>query len=168
MKPGDIFLPYAFDETVHYPEPETEKIYDVAMIGIPYAERQALVRELRSTGTKVFFEIGPMMDEYRHINNQAQVGVNWSSLNDVTARVFELMGMGVVPVLNRVPDLAEHFVEDVHYLGFSNLAEAKEKVCWAIEHKEQAKIIADNAHELVLSANHTYNNRVSRIMELLY
>ena len=48
----------------------------------------------------------------------------------MTARVFEIMAMKLVPVLNRLPGLDElGFEEGQHYLGFSDMDEAVEKVC---------------------------------------
>ena len=91
-KDNDIYLPYAFDPKVHYPV-ETEKIYDGVSIGMPYERRAKLIEAIRGAGHSVFFENGPIFDEYRQINNQGKVGINYSSLDDLNARAFELMAM---------------------------------------------------------------------------
>ena len=114
-QPGDIWLPYAYDPTVWYPDDSVVsvgqdatlpvKTYDAALIGMPYQQRVEWVNALRSKGVRVAFENGPIFDEARDFYSKARIGLNWSSLDDLNARVFELMAMGLAPVLNRVTDL---------------------------------------------------------------
>jgi len=169
-KEGDIYLPYAFDPETHFKIPHSLKPnpieeYDAVLVGMAYPNRVEWVNRLRSEGISVAFENGPIFDEYRELANKAVIGLNWSSLDDMVARVFEIMAMGLVPVINRVTDLKEFFVEDVHYLGFSSMEEAVAKVKWAKENPVEASMIANNARDLVWSQNHTYDQRVQTIMQ---
>ena len=170
--PGDIYLPYAFSQFDHYIEPET-KDADAVLIGMPYEHRTRLVGSLRSRGVSVLFENGPVYDEYRQINNKAHIGLNWSSMKDMVARVFELMAMRLCPVINRVPDLPKFFVEGEHYLGFDSIEEAVEKVLWAKEHPTEAEQIAENAWKKVWKPDssgypqHSYCDRVEQILKSL-
>lgn len=173
MKSVDEYLPYAFSVRDHY-RTVTEKKYDAALVGMPYPNRISWVSELRARGVVTFFENGPVFDEYREIANQSLIGLNWSSLDDMVARVFEIMAMGLCPVINRVPDLGEFFTENVHYLGFSSMQEAIEKVLWAKNNEKDAHIIADNAHRLVWSPGvfssapqHSYCARVQQIFDVV-
>ena len=172
---GDVWLPYAFDPTVHYPEHtdviynsstnEVTKEHDCSIIGLHYPQRDEWVSRLRAKGVKVNYRIGDIYDEYREENNKAWIGLNWSSLEDVTARVFEIMAMKLVPVLNRLPGHDQlGFEEGRHYLGFSNMDEAVEKVMWAINNRPQAEQIALNAYQFVNHKNMTYDNRISQIL----
>lgn len=169
-KPGDIYMPYAFSTNDHYQIPLADKSIDAVLIGMPYENRVNWVQGLRNSGMKVAFENGPIFDEYRQINNSAKIGLNWSSMNDLVARVFELMAMGLCPVINRVPDLVEFFVEDVHYLGFSSIEEGVQKAMWAMNNPEQAAKIAKAAYDIVWktsmygNAQHSYDERVDQIM----
>ncbi|MBF9649645.1 hypothetical protein, partial [Streptococcus pseudopneumoniae] len=87
-----------------------------------YPQRDGWVSRLRGLGIKVNYRIGDIFDEYREENNKAWIGLNWSSLQDVTARVFEICAMLMVPVLNRLPGLdALGFEDGRHYLGFSTM-----------------------------------------------
>ena len=120
----------------------------------------------------MLFENGPILDEYRELNNRARIGLNWSSLDDLNCRVFELMGMKLCPVINHVPDLDRlGFVDGEHYLGFggskrlSGVAEAVEKVIWAKEHEDEARQIAINAYNKVIADGHTFDNRVETILK---
>lgn len=170
-KPGDIYLPYAFDPGVHYKMEDVEKIYDAALIGLQYPNRISLVSTLRSKGYTIYFETGDAFDEYRLINNQSRIGISWSSKDDLIARVFEMMGMGLIPIINRVPDLPKLFQEDIHYFGFSNLEEAIEKFDFAMSQKSYDRKVCDNiakqAYDLVWSRD-TYDKRVQTIMDLVF
>lgn len=183
-KPGDIYLPYAYDPTVHYPMdgekpisfsnpdggewvlPVPDKINkdtDAVLIGMPYQERVEWVRRLRESGVSVIFENGPIFDEYRQQNNRAKIGLNWSSLLDMNARVFELMAMKLCPVMNIVPDLNEFFVEDRDYLAFRDMDRAVERVLWAKNNPEESQAVAEHAYNTVKSE--TYDKRVETILK---
>ena len=176
-QPNDIWLPYAFDDRVHYPQevPFIDGIgtkvwgvpqYDCSIIGLHYPQRDEWVSRLRAKGVTVNYRIGDIFDEYREENNKAWIGLNWSSLQDVTARVFEIMAMKLVPVLNRLPGLDELGFEDGrHYLGFSTTDEAVEKVMWAKSNPSFAKQIALEAYQFVNNKNMTYKNRVNQIID---
>lgn len=171
-KDRDIYLPYAYDPTVHYPEEivgdmsgeeRKKKEFDAVLIGMPYPERIEWIRRLREAGVSVAFENGPVFDEYREINNKATIGLNWSSLMDMNARSFELMAMKLCPVMNIVPDFNEFFIEDRDYVGFRDMNVAVEKVLWAKNHPEEAQAIAEHAYNTVKP--HTYDARVETILK---
>lgn len=160
----DVWLPYALDPTVHYPL-STNQEYDCSIIGLHYPVRDEWVSRLQSKGVKINYRIGDIYDEYREENNKAWIGLNWSSLQDVTARVFEIMAMRLVPVINRLPGLDELGFEDGrHYLGFSNMDEAVEKVLWAKNNPDFAKQIALEAYQFVHNHDMTYDNRIRQIL----
>lgn len=164
-QPKDIDLPYAYSSELFYPMDSVEKDTDAVLIGMPYPQRIQWVDELRKHGVSVLFENGPIFDEYRELNNRARIGLNWSSLQDLNCRVFELMGMKLCPVINKVPDLDRlGFVDGEHYLGFHSLSDAVERVLWAKEHEDEVRQIAYNACTKVIEDNHTYANRVDTIL----
>lgn len=171
--PGDIWLPYAYDPTVWYPDEYTVSIgqdaavpvktYDAALVGMPYPQRIEWVEALRRKGLRVAFENGPIFDEARDLYSKARIGLNWSSLNDLNARVFELMAMGLAPVLNRVPDLPELFQENKHYMGFSSMAEAIGAVTVLRDNPGLAAKMGEEARDAVQP--HTYDARIGQILE---
>jgi hypothetical protein len=160
-KNGDIYLPYAFDPTVHYPM-GVEKEYDVCMIGLHYQQRTELVNRLLKEGLKVYYSIGEIFDEYREIYNKSRVGINWSSLKDLNARAFELPAMGIPTVQNTVPDMKTFFVPSDHYLEFSDMESAVKQVLWAIDNLLEAQEMADRAHRKVRP--HIYDARIEDIL----
>lgn len=165
MQADDIHLPYACSPDHHYAMSNVEKRYDACLIGLHYDNRNALMDALRNRGLSTYYGLGEVYDEYRLINNQSRIGLNWSSLLDINARTFETMAMRQVPVTNRLPHLDElGFIEGTHYLGFDTVSEGVEKVEWALANPEQAESIALCAHNLV-HEKHTYDLRVQKILE---
>jgi len=164
--PEDSLLHYAFCRYTHYAMTDIEKDYDAVLIGMPYEHRVKWVNALREQNVSVLFANGPVFDEYREMNNRAEIGLNWSSMDDLNARVFELMAMKLCPVINRVSDLARlGFRDGQHYSGFSDVNEAVEKVLWAKEHPEEAKMIADVAYNKVHTDNLTYDKLVDDVLK---
>lgn len=165
IQDGDVWLPYAFDPMCHFPITGFPKEYDCTIVGLHYPQRDEWVSRLRAKGVTVNYRIGDVYDEYRQENNKAWIGLNWSSLEDVTARVFEIMAMRLVPVLNRLPGLDElGFEEGRHYLGFSGMDEAVERVLWAKANPEFAKQIALQAYQFVNNREMTYDSRIRQIL----
>jgi spore maturation protein CgeB len=164
-KSGDIYLPYAYSTYDHYPVETDSKAYDVALIGMLYPNRIQLRDALNAAGYQTMFANGAVFDEARALYGQSRIGVSWSSLQDLIARVFEIMAMGLVPIINRVPDLPLHFKEGEHYLGFDTVSEALEKVKLVKENPEIGDTIIANAKLAV--APHNYDNRVKFILETI-
>jgi glycosyltransferase involved in cell wall biosynthesis len=166
MKPGDIWLPYAYDPIWHAQTtiPAKDRQYDAALIGLPYPDRNKLVTRLRNDGLNVFYEIGPCYNDARDIYHNTRVGLNWSSLQDTTARVFELMAFGICPVLNRVPDLMELFTDGEHFLGFNDLEEAAQKAEMAAKDFELCERIGNAARNAV--EPHSWDARVQKVLEV--
>lgn len=163
-EPKDIYLPYAFDPILHAPLLGTVKKYDACLIGLQYDQRNTLIRALEARHHKVHYSIGEVYDEFQMRYNESRVALNWSSLDDLNARTFEAMGMGIPLVTNRVTDLANFFVEGEHYLGFGSAEEGVLQVERLLKDHEFAFHMADNASRKVWSA-HTYDDRVNQILK---
>jgi len=161
-KNGDIYLPYAYDPTVHYPV-DAEKEYDVCMIGLHYQHRNELVNGLINKNLKVHYSIGAIFDEYRELYAVSKIGINWASLLDLNARAFELPAMGICSVQNTVPDMRNFFVPGQHYLEFNNVESGVEQVMNALNDPAMMKEIADAGWRKVQP--HTYDARVQEILE---
>jgi len=163
MKAGDLYLPYAFDPTLHYPE-EREKLYDACLIGLQYTHRTELVKRLKLQGVKVYSGIGDVYDEYRHRYNESRVALSWSSLQDTPTRVFEALGMRLPLVCNRTADLSTNsFIEGEHYLGFDTVEEGTKQVMRLLLDDKLREQIATAGHEVV--QNHTWDHRVEQILK---
>jgi len=167
-------LPYAYSSYDHYPQAnvvngtgsymqEIEKDTDAVLIGMPYEQRVQWINKLRERGISVIFENGPIFDEARTLYNRGKIGLNWSDQNDLNARAFELPAMKLTPVMNLVPDIGVFFEQGTHYMGFTNLDEAVERVMWLKEHPGECAIMAEEAYKNV--QGQTYDLRIQRILE---
>ncbi len=165
MRPGDIWLPYAYDPIWHTPSSKAinDRPLEVTLIGLAYPHRQQLMQELQRRGHAIHLSTGAAYEEARIIYHDTVVGLNWSSLQDCTARVFELMAMGVVPALNRVPDLLELFKEDEHFVGFDTQPEAIAKIEAILDDMPRAERIIEAAKETVRP--HTWDARMQFVLE---
>lgn len=159
---GDEYLPYAYDPIWHAPE-EQPQTADVCLLGLHYEQRNQLVSNLAQRGLKVTYDLGPSFDEARTLYNQAPIGLNWSSLKDLTARVFELLGMKRLAVVNSVPDLGRFFANGRDLLTFNTLQEAVEQVVYHHNHPEEARAIAEQGHKSV--QGHSWDDRITQILE---
>lgn len=158
---GDEYLPYAYDPIWHKPEEQSQN-YDVCLIGLHYEQRNLLVNALKAKGLNVYYDLGPCFDEARALYNQAPIGLNWSSEQDLTARVFELLAMKRLAVVNRVPDLDRFFEDEKHLLTFETVGEAVEKVMHYNADLEAGYAIAKAGYKAVQL--HTWDARIERII----
>jgi hypothetical protein len=96
---------------------------------------------------------------------KAKVGLNVSIAQDLNMRFFEALSYGVCQVCNRdmVGWEALGFLEDVHFLAWDSVGEAKEKIQWALNHMEEREQIAEAGWKLVRE-KHTYEHRVLEML----
>lgn len=160
QQPGDRYLPFAYDPVYHAPEKQ-QRQYDACLIGLHYQQRNRLVADLRARGVNVYYDLGPAFDEARALYNSAPIGLNWSSLKDLTARVFELLAMRRLAVVNRVPDLGLFF-SDSHLVIFDSHEQAVERVLYYLEHQHESRMIAAAGNRRVRP--HTWDARVETIL----
>lgn len=163
-KPGDEYLPYAYDPEAHYPE-EQPRNFDAVLLGLHYENRDRLVKELRRRGVNVLYDLGPVFDERRALECQAPISLAWSSRDDLIARVFEGVAMGRLVVTNRVPDLPKFFQEDENLVAFSSLGEAVEKIMWYLGNPDELQAIARAGREAV--EPHTWDDRIEQVLNEL-
>lgn len=172
-KPNDIWLPYAYSKYDFYPalssdggatgidELERQKDLDAVLVGMPYPQRVEWINELKRHGVKVHMENGPIFDEARALYNRAKIGLNWSSMNDLNCRAFELPAMKLYPVMNYVSDIGEFDFHE-HCGIFRDLPSAVDEVLWAMNNPKNAQELAEEAYQAVLP--HTFDERVAQIL----
>lgn len=162
-KAGDIYLPYAYSQYDHYPM-DIEKSVDCVLIGLPYTHvpRVQWVEELRKRGLTVIFQNGPVFDEAREMYNMGRIGLNWSSMDDLNARAFEIAAMKLAPVMNFVPDMY-NFPDEIFGDCFRTLEEAIERVMFLMKFPEICASKTEKAYQLVQGQH--YDARVEQILK---
>lgn len=164
LEDGEIWLPYANDPVKFYPEDVVDYEYDACLIGLHYPQRDQLVKRLIMNGNLVYYGLGDVYDEYRHLYSRSRVALSWSSMKDTPVRVFEAMGMKVPLVANRTPDIDLLFEEGTDYWGFDTVDEAVDKVKYLLGDPLYARAVADSAYKHIMNA-HTWDHRIQFILE---
>ena len=162
----EYYVPYAADAEWHDYELQDKK-YDVVLIGNAYANRVDLINTLNNMGVKTYFRLGIGKGDVRPILNQSVIGLNWSSLDDLTARVWETMATGIIPVINRVTDLQHFFREGEHYLGFQTKEEAIAQIMKVLANPGQYADIGMRARALVRD-EHLWDHRVNTLLDIIW
>lgn len=174
MQPGDIWLPYAYSPKWHKQtdKPIRDRDWDAALIGLQYPNRMNLMRRLRQpnkhphrdgAGFKVFSDLGPSYDDAREIYHNTKIGLNWSSLQDTTARCYELMAFGIPAVMNRVPDLVTLFEDRRDFLGFDSEDEAVAIVHELLNNMDWAEEVGKQGRKAV--EEHNWDSRIENILK---
>lgn len=161
-KPDDIILPYAYDPVYHRPL-ELEKEWDCCLLGLHYEHRDRWVEALRKEGISVRYELGPVFEEARILYGKSRIGLNWSTLKDLNARVFEILAMGLPLVTNRVPGLDRFFEPGLEFSEFRTTAEAVDEVKFLLKHPAVREDRTRRGLKAVKS--HTYDVRIHQILE---
>ena len=162
LEKGEIYLPYGWDTEFHRPL-DIPKVHDACLIGLHYPQRDALVNRLRSRGLDVYYSIGGIYDQYQIRYNESKIALSWSSKNDLPARVWESMAMGIPTVTNRVPDLSVNGLQEgKHFLGFDNLDEAEKQVMRLLIDDNLSRDISKEA--LQWMDGRSWDDRVEQIL----
>lgn len=161
-EPDDIYLPYARDPQLHTPFARRTNKWDAILLGLHYTQRNQLVQALGDAGLKVLYRLGPVFDEARTLYGISRIALNWSTLKDLNARVFETMGMGMPLVTNRVPDLGSFFADGVEFLGFDSREEAVEQVIRLKNDPVFAGTLGRRARKA--AHPHTWDARINQIL----
>lgn len=164
-KSGDIYLPYAYSQYDHYPDDiiNPDDAVDAVLVGNIYAQRVEWVDRLRKLGIRVEHQLGVVFDEARALYNRGRIGLNWSTLDDLNARAFEIPAMKLAPVMNYVTDLHRFLTPNFHYLEFSNMEDAIAQVLWFKTHPEDCRVYAERAYNAI--QGETYDARVDQILK---
>lgn len=114
-RPGDAWLPYAFDPEWHFPDATVTQTHDVTNIGASYDTRIEITEKLRAAGLKV---LGPgrgfLGDDYRRALCSAELAIVWPLKDDLPARVFEALACGRRVVSGVNPDTRKLIVDCAH------------------------------------------------------
>lgn len=163
-QPGDSYLPYAYCPEWHAPLGWDSEAFthDAGLVGLHYQERDRWVEGLRARGHKINYDLGPIGDELRDIYRAAPIVLNWSSRQDLVARVFEAMAMGRMLVTNLVPDLGRFFIPNTDLIVFQELQGALDAVTYYLDNPAEIEKIARSGQEAV--EPHSYDARVEQIL----
>lgn len=119
------WLPCAYDPTLHTPSPipYSRREYDVALVGVMYPQRAALVEELKAAGFRVFAATGLLYRDYVAAYHNSRVSLCVSACGDVAQRVFESAAMDCLVVSDDCADYAALRPDGIARCETAHLAE---------------------------------------------
>lgn len=165
--PQVYWLPLACDPGIHNTDSRTRP-YDVGYVG-----------KLGMRGTERYKILTSVLPKYRtndylryhapwemaNVYGQSKIVINASINGDVNMRVFEAMAAGALLVTDRIGNgLSELFEEGTHYVGYSTISEAMEKIGYFLNKSAEREQIARAAQQAVLE-HHTYGRRWQYIQQ---
>lgn len=155
------WLPVACDAEIHDMDSKTRP-YDVGFvgnIGVQGTKRfEILTTVLPKFQTNAYLKYYPP-HEMAVIYGQSKIVFNASINGDLNMRVFEAMAAGALLVTDRIGNgLSDLFEEGTHYIGYSTISEALEKIGYFLDKSEERERIAHAGQQAVLE-HHTYGHR---------
>lgn len=157
--PGAKYLPYAADP-VRF-GPTSARRSGVAIIGTPFSSRVAFAAE-----AGIHVQSGLFRHDYVKALGSLQVSVHHTSSGGaglLVMRIWETMACGTCLLTERDQTIGRHFMEDRHFVAFSDADEARKKIAWLLE-SGKWQSIGQVAREEILM-NHTYHHRARTILE---
>ena len=88
---------------------------------------------------------------------------NHFPVHQASPRVFEAMACGAFVLTDRQKDVLSLFKDGEHLVTFSDDADLDRKIAFFLEHADERQRIATAGRQEVLK-NHTYENRLSRLL----
>ena len=162
------WLPLACDPEIHHVPYET-MAYEVGFIGKlgqpDSCRHKILTTVLPHYQTNNYMKFYSPR-EMAKIYGQSKIVFNASINGDLNMRVFEAMAAGSLLVTDRIENgLTELFEEGVHYVGYSTIEEAIEKIDYYLANDVERDLIAAEGQQVVFD-KHTYRSRWDQILQL--
>jgi hypothetical protein len=162
------WLPLACDHVTHC-QPSDEKPYDVGFVGKlgrrgtwRYETLTAVLTNYNTNDYNRFYQ----PSELGKIYGESSIVFNASIGKELNMRFFEAMASGALLITDRIPAALDGlFVEGVHFVGYTDVKEAKQKIDYYLCHESERLKIASTGQQLAL-AEHTYQHRWRSIKAL--
>lgn len=162
------WFPLGCDPEVHC-LPQDVRPFDVGFVGklgLPGTWRHdvltTVLTHYRTNDFKVFYPPRAMAGVY----GQSKIVFNASINKDLNMRFFEALASGALLVTDRIENgLPDLFREGEHYVGYSTVEEAIEKIDYYLKNPVERETIALEGQRVAL-AHHTYLHRWEEIIRL--
>jgi hypothetical protein len=162
------WLPLGCDPEVHF-LPQEVRPFDVGFVGklgLPGTWRHGVLTTVlthyRTNDYKAFYPPRAMAGVY----GQSKIVFNASINKDLNMRFFEALASGALLVTDRIENgLPDMFREGEHYVGYSTVEEAIEKIDYYLNNIIERETIAREGQRVAL-AHHTYLHRWEEIIGL--
>ncbi len=120
-------------------------------------------------GLRRFVRGAALGEQMLHVLSAARITINTHGnfmRYGGNMRTFEAAGVGVLQVTDDLPGTRQWFTPDETIITYSDNDDLRKKIAYYLKHDDERIAIAQNAREHVY-ANHTYEQRVDRLEQLL-
>lgn len=165
-------------DMLRQPYPSRECRYDVSFVGSMYGYRSKWIEALRASGASIACfghgtENGVIKaSEIPQIYRSSRISLNFSGVGQgphgrqLKARTFEVPGAGGFLLTEIAPGLGQYFQVGEEVVTFDSTTDLIDKVRHYLAHPDERDAIACAGHDRT-SADHTYDRRISKILEEL-
>lgn len=168
---GDYWIPYAYDEEWHIPPKPfvqlKDRQVDVMFVGGLYKNRAMDLNYLMMNGLNCEHHIGPIGLDYTKLYWNAKIAYCTPSMNDLPARFFEALAIGIPPVTRWVPDLDTLGLKKfVHYIPAKSQDDMLEGVRRVIGDEELWLTMSMEGRAWV--GKHSWSARAQQLLQLYH
>jgi spore maturation protein CgeB len=179
------YLPFGFDHELFYAEAQQQYTCDVVFAGGADSDRIDYISALIESGIDVklygrYWEQYPQTKAYacgvadvatlRQAIASAKIAlclVRKANRDGNCMRTFEVPAIGACMLTENTQEHREIFGEEGKaVVYFQTIPEMLEKTQWLLNHDIERQRLADNAHTLITQGNHTYKDRLEKILAL--
>jgi len=161
------WLPVACDPVVHH-FPLMGRPYDlgfVGKLGLPRSPRHKILTTVLPRYHTNDYNLFYSPSEMAKLYGQSKIVFNASMNGDLNMRIFEAMASGALLVTDRIQNgLPELFQEGVHYVGYSTIEEAIERIDYYLKDSIERERIALEGQRVALT-HHTYLHRWEEVIK---
>jgi len=162
------WLPLGCDPQIHK-RLNLAKQYDIGFVGSEARKflRGRLIDLLRVKYPHSYIK-GADFRDMGKIYSASKIGFNYSILNDINMRIFEIMSCGCFLLTNPIKNngFGELFQEDKHLVVYRNQKELIEKAEYYLKNENERDEIARAGYELV-TGKHTYRQRLQAMFNYI-
>jgi hypothetical protein len=155
------WLPLALDPEIHQIHGVVRDL-DVAFVGqlgSRGSNRNKVLTAVLPNFKTNDYELFYPPKEMARVYARSKVVLNASINGDLNMRFFEGLASGALVVTDRIQNgLQDLFIENCHYVGYSSIEEAKEKITYYLAHPAERERIGRAGQQEALR-NHTYRHR---------
>jgi hypothetical protein len=166
------WLPCGYDPVWFKPSPINwhERPYDIAMIGVMYPERVAIIEAMQKAGLNVYATTGLLYEEYRNVYWQSKIALCSSAAGDLAQRIFECGAMGCTVLTDRLYDLDNPYTnERLGLKGWASYNGVEQAVAQAVElTRDNPDLGAFGAFQMMQTCQpHTWDARAQLVLNYL-
>ena len=187
-----FFMPFSFDQNIHFKESNIKKDLDVTFIGTPHDQRIEFLCELSnnismninifstewrkfksqlSKNANVNISNSIYGNDYRQVINRSKIMLGFmtqSNIDEYSRRSFEISACGSFLLSQRSTFQKRFFRENKEAVYFDDVTECIDKINYFMDHPKERKIIELAGNRRVKELNFNNEYLLKRILNKIF